>query len=214
MKPSDESSLLVHHGRIFSVNPPVAYTPTPSGTGPSTPNDTTPSTPTFAFAPLPRDREKDSGKKIHPYLCFGFKIEDSIVYLSDVSHIPPDAWSVIEDRRTGGTTLPVLVLDCLRLEPHTSHLGLAQSIATARQVGASRTYLTGFGHEVSHEEYVTLGKQAGGIKKDVEQMSPIEVEGSGLIAEGKRIWVRPAHDGLRVFVSREMSVRDGSYDFE
>jgi hypothetical protein len=40
---------------------------------------------------------------IHPYICFGFKIQDALVYLSDVSYIPEGTWSMLEAQREYGT---------------------------------------------------------------------------------------------------------------
>ncbi|KAL0950713.1 hypothetical protein HGRIS_007489 [Hohenbuehelia grisea] len=210
----------VHHGRIFAPSPPHGYLPSPVATTPSTPNSTSPSTPQLSPKSLParppapvENASKHSApvSNIQPYLCFGFKIQDSLVYLSDVSHIPDDVWPLLKSE-TG--PLPVCVLDCLRLKPHTSHMGLAESIATARRIGACRTYLTGFGHEVAHDEYVTITKYIGCENKGafaVEAMSDIERQGIALAGDGKAVWVRPAHDGLRVVVGGDRSVLDESY---
>jgi phosphoribosyl 1,2-cyclic phosphate phosphodiesterase len=48
--------------------------------------------------------------------------------------------------------LDVLALDCLRRKPHSTHLGLEQSIAYAERIGAKRTYFIHMGHELEHEE--------------------------------------------------------------
>jgi len=200
----------VHHGRIFSVAPPPAYIPSPSATSPSTPTKTTiplPSKQLFAEGGHIRKLEK-----VHPYLCYGFKIGHEVVYISDVSHIPDDKWAVIQSKRSGDDRpLPVLVLDCLRLLPHTSHYGLENAVQTARRIGALRTYLVGFGHEVSHEEYVTLGEAIGGKSFDAEMLTETEKRGLALIQKGEDVWVRPAHDGLRVFVQADGRVSNESY---
>jgi hypothetical protein len=157
------------------------------------------------------DSALKSSKKIQPYICFGFKIQDAIVYMSDVSHIPEDTWSLLEHQSRSGL-LPVFVCDCLRLHAHASHMGLGEAIATSRRLGASRTYLVGFGHDVSHDEYVVIGEVAGGHhKRELDSMSVMERRGTDLIEDGKPLWIRPAHDGLRVFVSKEDAVRDESY---
>jgi hypothetical protein len=200
-----DDDVAVHHGRLFLTSPVPAYIPTPIATMPSTPTST--------VAPLPLRQQLDNwskaGEQFYPYLCFGFKIHDQIVYLSDVSYIPDDVWPIFE---TNGTSpLPVCVLDCLKLHRHTSHMGLADSVATTRRIGASRTYLTGFGHEVAHDEYVTIGEVLGGSLKNVVTMTPIEQEGVGMIRDGQRVWLRPAYDGLRVFVSKGGPVIDEGY---
>jgi hypothetical protein len=91
-------------------------------------------------------------------------------------------------------------------------MGLADSVITSRRIGASRTYLTGFGHEVAHDEYVTIGEVLGGRQKNSVHMTPIEQAGVGLIGEGEPVWLRPAYDGLRVFVSKEGAVLDEGYE--
>ncbi|GAA6064299.1 hypothetical protein JCM10212_002479 [Sporobolomyces blumeae] len=50
--------------------------------------------------------------------------------------------------------LQALVVDCLRLEPFTSHFGLGQAVETAERLGARKTYLIGFGHRTSHTAWV------------------------------------------------------------
>lgn len=159
---------------------------------------------------MPLDILGKSAKKIHPYICFGFKINESVVYLSDVSHIPEESWPVI---KSASNTLPVFVLDCLNLDSHTSHFGIVDSVATARKVAAQRTYLTGFSHRVSHDEYVTLGEVVGGRSiADTTNLTPQEKEGLDMIVEGEKVWLRPSHDGLRVIVSEGGNVKDETYD--
>ncbi|THH21003.1 hypothetical protein EW146_g468 [Bondarzewia mesenterica] len=197
----------VHHGRIFSVAPPPGFVPTPDATLPSTPTTTSGASsparlqsPGHSVEPLP---------KIHPYICFGFKIQNSVIYLSDVSHIPDDSWALLEGPTDNGNgdsipqqPYPVFILDCLRLHPHTSHLGIKDAANIARRLGARRTYLTGFGHEVSHEEYVTIGEVIGGKRvQDMDALTATEKRGINLLDEGKPIWIRPAHDGLKLSVS-------------
>jgi len=132
-----------------------------------------------------------------------------------VSYIPQDVWALLESRSsTDSRPLPVVVLDCLRLHPHTSHVGLGGSTALARKINALRTYWTGFSHDVTHNEYITLGEIVGGAKREPSQLTEIELEGSAIIEEvqsNNNIWVRPAHDGLRVFLDREGQVVDETY---
>lgn len=106
---------------------------------------------------------------------------------------------------------PVFVLDCLRLQPHTSHLGITDAVAVARRMGAQRTYLTGFGHEVSHDEYVTITEAVGGRRIVDRSLTSVEKQGLALIPAGKPVWVRPAYDGLRVLVSDDMKATDEEY---
>ncbi|KAH9891002.1 beta-lactamase-like protein [Cubamyces lactineus] len=135
-----------------------------------------------------------------PYFCFGFTVQNALTYISDTSHIPDEAWDYIRASHSGGRP-PVLVLDCLRLEPHKSHLSLAQAVDVARRMGAPRTYLTGFSHEVSHEEYRTMLERVGGRVPPAKEMTEMVRQGLATLDDGEPIWVRPAFDGLRVFVS-------------
>lgn len=198
---------IVHHGRLFTTNPPPAFAPTPCATQPTTPNLSGRSSP---VRPLSGTCRSNAPPKIHPYLCFGFLIQDTIIYISDVSLIPDDTWALLELAKK---PMPVLVLDCLRLRSHMSHMGIQEAVATVRRLNPSRTYLTGFSHDVSHDEYVTIGKAAGGDEpKDTTHMSIMERRGAEMIREGKPVWIRPSHDGLRVFVSSDDSVLDETYD--
>lgn len=121
---------------------------------------------------------------------------------------------------------PVLILDCLCLKTHTSHLGLGDSITYARRFDPQRTYLTGFGHEVSHDEYLTITEaielddselsrvvkksQLGGeVSVNVERGLELVRERRG---DGKKIWMRPAFDGLKIVLGEDGVVRDEGYD--
>jgi phosphoribosyl 1,2-cyclic phosphodiesterase len=202
----------VHHGRFFSTLPARDFYPTPTSLSPASTNPSTP--PLQPSTPLPIEDISELGKAIQPYLCLGFIVQDAVVYLSDVSHIPEDIWAMFGRAKGADQTQPVppvFVLDCLRLQPHTSHLGVAESVAVARRMGAQRTYLTGFGHEVSHDEYVTVSESVGGKTKAEAELTPTEKEALSLISPGEPIWVRPAFDGLRVFVSSDKQVRDDTY---
>lgn len=197
---------IVHHGRLFTTNPPPAFAPTPYATQPTTPNLSGRSSPARTLS----GTSINVPPKIRPYLCFGFLIQDTIIYISDVSLIPDDTWAFLESAKK---PMPVLVLDCLRLRSHVSHMGVQEAVSTVRRLNPSRTYLTGFGHEISHDEYVTIGKAAGvDSPKDITHMSLMERQGTEMVREGKPMWIRPSHDGLRVFVSSDDSVIDETYD--
>jgi phosphoribosyl 1,2-cyclic phosphate phosphodiesterase len=77
----------------------------------------------------------------------GFRIDvpsgSSIAYCTDVSSIPPESWSQLEN-------LDVLVLDMLQFRHHPTHLNLDQAIEIAQQVGAKQTYFTHMTHCVLH----------------------------------------------------------------
>ncbi|KAF9243848.1 beta-lactamase-like protein [Melanogaster broomeanus] len=213
----------VQHGRLFSTDSPPAFAPTPYVSQPTTPIVSGCSSPSRTST---TEVVNGNATKVRPYLCFGFMIQDAIVYMSDVSLIPDDAWAIIES----GRQRLVLVIDCLRLRAHTSHMGVQEAADTIRRLGAIRNYMVGFGHEISHEEYVTIGEAAGEEESlggkggnslrvpENHKMSESEREGVKAVRKGKKEgkghWVRPSHDGLRVFVSRDGSVRDETYDSE
>lgn len=153
---------------------------------------------------------------IQPYLCFGFKIKNDILYISDVSHIPANAWPIITPSSPNAQT-PVLVLDCLHLRTHTSHFGLEQAVETARRIGAQRTFLLGFGHEVAHEEWATILRAVHdpcAARKGMEGLSKVERRGVEMVPPGQPVWVRAACDGLRLEVreDREVVVHDDEYN--
>ncbi|KIP06930.1 hypothetical protein PHLGIDRAFT_90261 [Phlebiopsis gigantea 11061_1 CR5-6] len=206
----------VHHGRFFSTLPAREFYPTPDSISPAS---TSPSTPVEQPGTPPSMEEPaKEHKAIQPYFCLGFIIQNTITYLSDVSHIPEDIWSLFgragnEAQDAVAVVPPVFILDCLRLEPHTSHLGVAEAVAVARRMGAKRTYLTGFGHEVSHEEYVTVTETLeGGKVKPAHKLTLTERAALALVPAGEPLWLRPAFDGLRLFVSEEKEVIDEEYD--
>lgn len=90
--------------------------------------------------------------EMHPYLCWGFKIDHSVVYLSDVSFIPDD----LVLKSVSGT-LPVFVFDCLALDGDFSHLDWW------RHSILQRKYLTGFSHRLSHDECHSRRSYSTGI---------------------------------------------------
>ena len=119
----------------------------------------------------------------------------------------------------------------LRLNAHTSHLGLGESITFAQRFDTQRTYITGFEHEVAHDEYVTLteavtwddDKMLGDVPNTIARgssgRSSKVLEGLDILAKSKekyegdwkKIWVRPAFDGLKVTLGEDGVVRDDGY---
>lgn len=78
----------------------------------------------------------------------GYRIGD-VAFCTDVSTIPADSRELLQD-------LDVLILDCLRDEPHPTHLSVDQAIRTAKKLNAKRTVLTHMSHEI---EYKTLAER-------------------------------------------------------
>ena len=66
---------------------------------------------------------------------------------------------------------------------------------------------------MSTEEYETIFKSVGdGHGKDVADLTSHEQHGISLIDSGGQLWMRPAFDGLRVWISKDGSVVDEGYD--
>lgn len=64
-------------------------------------------------------------------------------YLTDVSEIPEDSFALLRG-------LDLLLLDCLREQPHRTHFGFEQSLAAAQRIGARRTVLIHMTHEMEY----------------------------------------------------------------
>lgn len=77
----------------------------------------------------------------------GYRIRN-FACLTDVSVIPEASFALLEG-------LDVLLLDCLRVNPHFTHIHLEQSLAYASQIQAKNTFLIHMTHEF---EYHNLSK--------------------------------------------------------
>ena len=79
-----------------------------------------------------------------PEPILGFRVND-FAFITDVTVIPESTLGLLEG-------LDVLVLDCLRKQPHSTHLSLDQAVAYALRIKAKRTYLIHLSHHLEHEE--------------------------------------------------------------
>jgi phosphoribosyl 1,2-cyclic phosphate phosphodiesterase len=77
-----------------------------------------------------------------PTDVFGYRI-GALAYLTDVQAVP-------EAARPALRGLDVLVLNALFHRPHPTHLSIPEAVATARALGARRTFLTHLTHETGH----------------------------------------------------------------
>ena len=75
----------------------------------------------------------------------GYRI-DAIAYVTDCSYIPASSLDRMKE-------LSVLVLDCLRLEPHGTHFNLDQALETISKVKPRKTFLTHIGHEIDYAKW-------------------------------------------------------------
>jgi phosphoribosyl 1,2-cyclic phosphate phosphodiesterase len=79
-----------------------------------------------------------------PMRVFGYRIGD-LGYVTDAKAIPERALGLLRGVR-------VLVLNALFHEPHPTHLSFDEAVATARVVGAERTFLTHLTHHDAHAD--------------------------------------------------------------
>jgi phosphoribosyl 1,2-cyclic phosphate phosphodiesterase len=79
-----------------------------------------------------------------PEPILGYRV-GGFAFITDVTVIPESTLALL-----GG--LDVLVLDCLRKKPHSTHLSLDQAVDYAKRIGARRTYFIHLTHELEHEE--------------------------------------------------------------
>lgn len=74
----------------------------------------------------------------------GYRIGD-IAYITDVSLIPDSSLALLQG-------LEILMLDCLRLMTHPTHINLEQSLEYAGLIDANQTYLIHMTHEIEFGE--------------------------------------------------------------
>lgn len=77
------------------------------------------------------------------YDVLGFRV-GNVAYCTDTKEIPPASMALLQD-------LDVLILDCLRPEPHPTHLSLDEAVAVARQLAPRRTLFTHISHRLEHQ---------------------------------------------------------------
>ena len=76
-----------------------------------------------------------------PVIAYRF---NDFAYATDLSFISEETIAALQG-------LDVLVLDCVRIKPHSTHLGLSEALDYAKQIGAKRTFLTHLNHDIMHE---------------------------------------------------------------
>jgi phosphoribosyl 1,2-cyclic phosphate phosphodiesterase len=78
------------------------------------------------------------------YPVLGFRF-GNVAYCTDTNGIPDASMALLAG-------LDVLILDCLRRQPHATHFSLDEAIATARRLAPRRTLFTHLCHDLEHEE--------------------------------------------------------------
>jgi hypothetical protein len=135
-----------------------------------------------------------------PFWCYGFVFDHETVYISDTSFIPTKTWDILhravlgeqvsQDVKTNEEQLRLLpypsqtprfpknkiknlILDCLRVQPHASHLSYVQALAVAIKLNPSKTWLVGFTHPDRHVLWEHVGRV---VRGDIE-LAEVEKEG-------------------------------------
>lgn len=75
-----------------------------------------------------------------PVIAYRF---NDFAYATDLKSIPPDSMD-------GLRGLDVLVLDCVRIKPHSTHLNLDEALAIISELKPKRAYLTHLNHDILH----------------------------------------------------------------
>jgi phosphoribosyl 1,2-cyclic phosphate phosphodiesterase len=76
-----------------------------------------------------------------PVIAYRF---NDFAYATDLKTIPPDSQDGLRD-------LDVLVLDCVRIKPHSTHLCLEEALAYIEELKPKRAFLTHLNHDILHE---------------------------------------------------------------
>ncbi len=95
---------------------------------------------TFSFG---RDLEVIPLEVTHgklPVIAYRF---NDFAYATDLKIIPPETLDGLRD-------LDVLVLDCVRIKPHSTHLCLDEALAYIEQIKPKRAFLTHMNHDILH----------------------------------------------------------------
>lgn len=120
---------------------------------------------------------------------------DKVPFPAHASPLPP-------------STLPCLILDALRLEPHVSHLSFLQSLSVAQKLSPAATYLVGFTHPAAHAQWEAACEEVQGTRRPGTEDAFLDAveRSAGKQGETMRtVWrevrdqwkgfVRPGYDG-------------------
>jgi phosphoribosyl 1,2-cyclic phosphate phosphodiesterase len=75
-----------------------------------------------------------------PVIAYRF---NDFAYATDLKVIPPASMDALRG-------LDVLVLDCVRIKPHTTHLCLGEALAIIEDLKPRRAFLTHLNHDILH----------------------------------------------------------------
>jgi phosphoribosyl 1,2-cyclic phosphate phosphodiesterase len=74
-------------------------------------------------------------------------------YLIDCHEIPEGIFPLLENTET-------LIIDCVRLKPHHTHLYWEKTLQYVQQIQAKRSYIIHMGHDFTHEEWNDMCSEA------------------------------------------------------
>ncbi|MDR3607999.1 MAG: MBL fold metallo-hydrolase [Oligoflexia bacterium] len=81
---------------------------------------------------------------------------DTIAYITDTSYIPTQSLEKLRG-------LSTLILDCVQVEPHKTHLNVAAALEIIEELKPERTFLTHLGHEFGYNAWMKKGKLPKGV---------------------------------------------------
>jgi len=76
--------------------------------------------------------------------CQGYRIGGRAAYIPDVKAIPTGSLRLLWG-------LDLLILNCLRITPHATHLSLTESLSYAQQLRPKRCLLTHLTHDIDYQ---------------------------------------------------------------
>lgn len=77
--------------------------------------------------------------------CLGYRF-DRVAYVTDCSYIPETSLQRLID-------LEILILDCVRLDPHPTHFNLDQALDLVSKIRPKKTFLSHLGHDFEYVEW-------------------------------------------------------------
>jgi len=81
-----------------------------------------------------------------PVIAYRF---NDFAYATDLKMIPPESMDGLRD-------LDVLVLDCVRIKPHSTHLCLEEALSIIGDLRPKKAFLTHLNHDILHERDTKL----------------------------------------------------------
>jgi len=110
--------------------------------------------------------------------------QKSVAYLTDCSFISDE--SIEEVKNAGNGLINHLVIDALRVKPHSSHNSFDGALAYAEKIGAEHTWFTHMTHDKFHDD----------IQKYVDEHIGNYKNLSKIVGEGGSVC--PSYDGLEL----------------